>query len=192
MGKLQFPNFEALASRFLGVKGPGSLVELDPAMVANLPTWTTGPKDLWYLQGILAFRTSVNVTPVAAQYSYGEIFNPESSNRLVILRSVSLTQDCAQGTRKGSTSLGAFQSNGVTEDLRYNPLSQATGHVTTNAGVFASDAGFWQATTNYFHPCDVVLYPGSSLWFRTLTVNQSLRVGFHWWERSFNAGEVDA
>lgn len=189
MGQIQVPNFEALGTRVLGVKGAGILTELDPAVVATLATWLSASPDFWLPQGLIPHRGAAGQAAVAAQYSYVELYNPASSGVVVIVTALNTNVFSVIGTRAGSgAALGAFTSNGYSRDLRYTAgLAQAALYKLTNAGILAYDAGYMPAgrwETEYILP------PDSSLWLRSGAVNQQLSAGFQWVERNFLPSEL--
>jgi len=197
MTEIQQNRWDQLVRRVAGIVGGGSQVndtlnELFPVMdIENVPgeLLALQPFDLGMVSG--AFGNS------AGEFNHHQIFNPEGSNVLIVITTVSFFSSVSQDMRF-SNFIGALPTlagNERRRDTRSGTLASLVAQHRTDQSIVNGGLDYrirvQSNTDKTFTDANgiSILFPGTGFTVTTGTVNTASTVAFMWRERVFQESE---
>ena len=195
MSKIEIGRYSELLRRALGMKGVTEVAgELSPEVA---PTWQveSDTPEWQFLKGVRLVSSALSLVAVAAQEARFHLVNPANSGVIATVTPILLSADGSVRyvVRMVGTALATLTTVGtsVPRDNRWalpaggaSPLilsgEAAAGGI--NSG-FLMDIGIILGNTQYVFPMPVVLNPGSSIQWGSLTSNTGVQASVHWHER---------
>lgn len=198
MSQLQQNRYDQLLRRVGDLKGGGSKVndvlsELFPMFdVENLPL------ELYKLAGWNIAIGAHSVSPVAAETSRIQVFNPAASGKIAVVTQISARSPTAQRLRYATTFTALLTGIGTEtfRDIRHPVAARPTVQVRSDTTVAATDAnGMAHIEVNIELVIAAekglfVLPPGTGAEIGTNDVNTGLTATFYWRERVAEPSEL--
>lgn len=195
------PRYARLLQKLLGIKGTVPVKQIAGEIMPTLALFLGA--EVRFLESWNRFGTAPLQAAVAAQNSSIRLRNPTASKVVAVLEKVTITP--------GANDLVLWQAGPATVDLAsINPApAQLDGRsentnstlvisFTTNAANLVATAGGAAILTTQsyemlnFENQEIAILPGFAMQFVTTAVNESLRVGLTWRERSLEDSELKA
>lgn len=204
MSQLNVDRYEALASRALGVKGPGSLGQIQDDVFPSLLIDANAPFEMWALQRLFPYMASMNQAAVAAENAILQLRNTSTDALLVVdwfvLGSDVNSEILVASVDRGTTGFYAGSAGilCIAMDGRVTPesLSGFAARGTSAAGaVPVGHLELFRISTQAVQPpripnVPIVLAPGDSFCIGNNTANSLTRASIRFHLRDALPGEL--